>query len=70
MRATFTALLILLALILLIIFGEVQVTELLLSSPCHFVLLSTLFLHSLCSSLIVRDQVPHPYKAAGKIIVV
>jgi hypothetical protein len=36
------------------------------------ILLSTLFSNilSLCSSLSVRDQVSHPYKTAGKIIVV
>jgi hypothetical protein len=36
------------------------------------ILLSTLFWNtlSLCSSLSVRDQVSHPYKTTGKIIVV
>jgi hypothetical protein len=35
------------------------------------ILLSTLFSNtlSLCSSLNVRDQVSHPYKTTGKIIV-
>jgi hypothetical protein len=35
------------------------------------ILLSTLFSNtlSLCSSLNVRDQIPHPYRAIGKIIV-
>jgi hypothetical protein len=35
------------------------------------ILLSTLFSnsHGLCSSLSARDQVSHPYKNAGKIIV-
>jgi hypothetical protein len=35
------------------------------------ILLSTLFsnIHSLCSSLNVRDQVSHPYRTTGKIIV-
>jgi hypothetical protein len=35
------------------------------------ILLSTLFLNtlSLCSYLSVTDQVPHPYKTTGKIIV-
>jgi hypothetical protein len=34
------------------------------------ILLSTLFSNtpSLCSSLIVRDQVSHPYRPTGKII--
>jgi len=45
------------------------------SSPvsCHFLpLLSTLFSHTLnlWSSLTVRDQVSHPYKTTGNIIIV
>jgi hypothetical protein len=46
-------------------------------TSCHFspfgpnILLSTLFSNTLspCSYFNVRDQVSHPYKTAGKIIV-
>jgi hypothetical protein len=59
---------------------EVQVMKLLfmqlppISSSSLFganILLSTLFSHtlSLCSSLNIRDQVPHPYRTTSKIIV-
>jgi hypothetical protein len=38
----------------------------------YFFLLSTLFSNtlSLCSSLDIRDHVSHPYRTAGKIIVI
>jgi hypothetical protein len=76
-RATCPAYLILLDLIVLIILvRRVQVMKLLIMqfSPASFgpnILLSTLFSNtlSLCSSLNVRDQVSHPYRTTGKIIV-
>jgi hypothetical protein len=70
-------------LIILIMCGEEY--ELCSSSLCSYlqspvtssflglnILLSTLFSNtfSLCSSLKVRDQVSHPYRTTGKIIVV
>jgi len=81
-RATCSAHLILLNFITRIILGEEYRT--LSSSSCSFlhspftsslldpnILLNTLFSNtlSLCSSLNVSDQVSHPYKTTGKIIV-
>jgi hypothetical protein len=46
-------------------------TLLLHNSLLDFILLNTLFSNtlSLCSSLNIRDQVSHPYRTTGKIIV-
>jgi hypothetical protein len=62
------------------IWWSVKLTKLLIMHPspfsCHFhlcphILLNILFTHilNLCSSPKVGDQVSHPYKATGKIIV-
>jgi hypothetical protein len=82
MRATFSTQFILLHLITLIICGEAyklwrySLWSLLHSSTissllCPNILFSTLLSNALnlCSSRSVRDQVPHPYKTTGKIIV-
>jgi hypothetical protein len=79
MPATCPAHLILLHMIILIILGE-QYKLSLCSFPqppitsylfCPNIPLSTLFSNtlSLCSSLNVKDQVSHPYKTTGKIII-
>jgi hypothetical protein len=79
MRATYPACIILLDLITRIIFGEEYTS--LSSSLCSFLLLPRpswdqifssapcSYTLSLCSSLNVSNQVSHPYKTTGKIIV-
>jgi hypothetical protein len=82
MCAAYPVYLIILDLTILIICGEK--CRLLSSSLCNFlqspiisflsgsnVLLNTLFSNtpSLCSSLNMRDQVSHPYKTTGKIMI-